>query len=573
MKRNDTKRAAILVAGTHRSGTSALTRVLSIAGCDLPKTLMKPQPDNVEGFWESQAIKDLNQDILMSAGSSWDDWRPFDQGWYTSPIAGEFRERARKLVQSEFNDSRLFILKDPRMCRLLEFWIEIIDACGAQPLVVSPIRNPFDVASSLLVRNNIDPFVGRLIWLRHVLDAEAASRGSVKRAYLRYEQLLSEAHAVIDKLGSDLGVSWPKGSSPYAEVEIEEFLSPTLHHHSSDDASHCSNPHLSEWIKTSFDIFGRWSHGKVCEEDIFDLDRIKAAFDEATPAFSRAMAAGQEAERSNRILLKKLEDTRRKLGDARRETAERENRIRILSAEIEDFRRETTERENRIQTLSKDLEISRTGHVMALAHRRSRFGIDDLEINILLNSEWLDRARQRRKRRLVLELRRNGHRVAQTFVKELSNNLIRIPATPRISAVGDTLYSIHDADTGETLAALVTPALRRARHVVGAVENRERPEVRGWVLDQGSPERSRRVAIHVDGHFREVVIADQQRGDIARWKGTGGRHGFHWRIPESMPVKDGTFIDVFDANTGQSLRGSPVRIEAGQVIANEWRRT
>ena len=33
------KKTAILVAGMHRSGTSALARTLSLLGCDLPKTL------------------------------------------------------------------------------------------------------------------------------------------------------------------------------------------------------------------------------------------------------------------------------------------------------------------------------------------------------------------------------------------------------------------------------------------------------------------------------------------------------------------------------------------------------
>ena len=76
------------------------------------------------------------------------------------------------------------------------------------------------------------------------------------------------------------------------------------------------------------------------------------------------------------------------------------------------------------------------------------------------------------------------------------------------------------------------PASRRARRVVGTVENRPRPEVRGWVLDPGNLARGRMVAIHVNGRLRRVVDADQRRADIARWKGSDGRHGFLWRIPE-----------------------------------------
>ena len=565
MKDSGKKRIAILAAGMHRSGTSALTRVLNIVGCDLPRTLMKPQRDNVEGFWESQAIADFNQEVLASSGSSWDDWRPFARDWYASPIADEFRERAQELVHSEFGNSRLFVLKDPRICRLLEFWIEIVRACSAQPFVVSPIRNPFDVASSLHIRNNIDPFVGLLIWLRHVLDAEAASRG-LKRAYLRHEQLVSEAHSLVDRLGNDLGVAWPKSSSPLAEMEIDEFLSPELHHHSSDDANHRSNPHLSKWIKTSFAIFDRWSHGNVCEGDISDLDRIKAAFDEATPAFSRAMAAGRKAEQGNRELSKKLEVSRHELEASRRELEASRRELEASRRELEVFQRETAEREDRIRTLSEELEISRMGHVMALAHRGERFGVGKLEVNILLNPEWLDQAKQRCKQVLPLELRRNGRRVAQTLIRDHSHHLVRIPARAHTHSIGDALYSIHDAVTGEVLAALVTPAFRQMRRVVGAVENRKRPEVRGWVLDPSSPERNRRIAIHVDGHLRKVIYADQQRDDIARWKKTVGHHGFLWRFPEDVTLKDETRIDVFDADTGRPLEGSPVRIKEGRAI-------
>ena len=307
MNDSGAKKIAILVAGMHRSGTSALTRVLNLAGCDLPKTLMKPKrnPGNVAGFWESQAIMDLNQEILTSAGSFWDDWRPFEQDWYWSPAAEGCRERARELIQSEFGGSRLFVLKDPRICRLMKFWVEVIRAFGAQPLVVSPIRNPWDVAASLQVRNHIDPSVGQLTWLRHTLDAEADSRG-LRRAYLRYERLLSDAQAVVDRLGNDLGVSWPRPSRAQMEMKIAEFLSPELHHHRSEDALALSNPSLSDWVKDSFEIFDRWARGEVRKEDAPNLDRIKAAFDEATPACGHALAAGQQ-KKEKRVLPNELD--------------------------------------------------------------------------------------------------------------------------------------------------------------------------------------------------------------------------------------------------------------------------
>ena len=346
MSDSSTNKVAILVAGMHRSGTSALTRILNIVGCDLPKTLMNPKRyrGNEGGFWESQAIMDLNQEILASAGSSWDDWRPFDQDWYRSPLVDEFRERARQLIRSEFGNSRLFVLKDPRICRLMGIWVEAVRALGARPLVVSPIRNPLDVAASLQVRDHIDPSVGHLIWLRHTLDAEADSRG-LKRAYLRYEYLLSDAMMVVDTLGNELGVSWPRRSSPDTETKIAEFLSPELYHHRSEDASLLSNPSLSNWVNDSFEIFDRWTRDEVRKEDAPNLDRTKAAFDGATPVLGHALAAGQQEKERNRTLSDELDSFRRvvtnrggRIETLLRKVAKCENRIEAQRRELATLR-------------------------------------------------------------------------------------------------------------------------------------------------------------------------------------------------------------------------------------------
>ena len=68
------RRIAVLVAGMHRSGTSLLTQVLVGLGCDAPKTLMAADEHNASGYWESTPIAALNDALLQSAGSSWDDW-------------------------------------------------------------------------------------------------------------------------------------------------------------------------------------------------------------------------------------------------------------------------------------------------------------------------------------------------------------------------------------------------------------------------------------------------------------------------------------------------------------------
>ena len=79
-KENPTK--AILIAGMHRSGTSALSRTLNLVGCAMSEVLVGgDQRGNERGHWESQRINELNNEILASAGSRWDDWEAINPSW------------------------------------------------------------------------------------------------------------------------------------------------------------------------------------------------------------------------------------------------------------------------------------------------------------------------------------------------------------------------------------------------------------------------------------------------------------------------------------------------------------
>ncbi len=582
-------RTGILVAGMHRSGTSALARVLTLAGCDLPKTLVEAKPDNVAGFWESPRVVALNDEILASAGSCWDDWRPFDRDWHESPAAEPFRGQALEVLRQEYGASRIFVLKDPRICRLLPFWIDALAGLDVRPCVVSPIRSPLDVAASLETRNGIDPCVAYLIWLRHVLAAEADSRG-LPRAYVRYDVLLSDAPASLDRISRDLDLALPRREGSATEADIAAFLSPDLRHHRRGDDELLSDTDISEWIRNTFRILECWTRGDAARNDARDLDRIRTAFDTAAPAFGRALAAGQEAGRECRRLARELlnisetlETTReafrerdrrldaqdqrlaenwKKLEGARRTVAERERELAAARRQLEAARETAAGQATRIAVLTADLEAARHDHLMRVRRGRQH-GFDSLEVVVRPTPEWLAAARKRGAGP-ALELRGNGRVVARAAVPETGDTL-RIPVAPSQSGAAEAVYSVHDAVTGGVLAALAAPAHADARAVAGAVESRPRPEVRGWLLDTARPQRRRRVAIEMDGQLADVVVAEELRKDIARWKGTDGCHGFLWPIPAA--AVEGTRVDVFDADTGLPLRGSPVRIAGGQAAA------
>ena len=123
----------------------------------------------------------------------------------------------------------------------------------------------------------------------------------------------------------------------------------------------------------------------------------------------------------------------------------------------------------------------------------------------------------------------------------------------------------------QAVSAVIVPGKWRRRRFVGAVENRRQAEVRGWILDPENPEHITKVAIYVDGRLYEIVKAGNRRLDIAQQRGTEGRHGFLWHIPKDLAAKDGTRIDVFGADTGRPLSGSPVHVRGGQVVKSVGR--
>ena len=266
-----------------------------------------------------------------------------------------------------------------------------------------------------------------------------------------------------------------------------------------------------------------------------------------------------------------LTATWQKLEATRRTLAERDRRLSTTGQELETARRQLEvarqnvfEQNARIAELTTDLDAARRGHLLVLALRGRRLGFDHLETIVRPTPEWLAEARERGPGP-AMELRRNGRVLARAVLPDEAEDTLRIPVALSQRSAAAALYSVHDAATGVVLAALAAPAVWHVRDVEGAVESRARPEIRGWVLDPHHPQRRRRVAIELDGRLRDVIVAGNQRDDIARWRGTDGRHGFLWPIP--APAAEGTRVDIFDADTGRPLRGSPVRVEGGQATA------
>jgi hypothetical protein len=268
----------------HRSGTSALTRALSFLGADLPSRLLPPTDSNPTGHFEPEEIVSIHDKVLASAGSSWSDWRKFPEEWFDSPECARLKEELIASVRDNFQDSGLFVVKDPRLCRILPFWHDVLRRLELTPFFVLPYRNPIEVALSLRDRDGFTLSRGYLIWLRHILDAEAETRNS-PRIFVRYEDLVLDRRSTVDRIIANSPFAWPR-QSPQAFEEIERFVRPELRHNPAGELS--LRPEVSAWVRETYGCYDALRFDPEDGAVQGRLDAVRAAFDAAAETFAPA---------------------------------------------------------------------------------------------------------------------------------------------------------------------------------------------------------------------------------------------------------------------------------------------
>ncbi len=281
-----TERQALLVLGMHRSGTSALTRVLNIYGAALPSDLLPANAGNVTGYWESSAVVRINDEMLEALGSPWDD--PL---WFSvAPLSADTtRERAGQvadLIVAEFGDAPLVVVKDPRLCRLLPIWREGLALLSMQPLPILLLRNPLEAASSMHQRDGMPEGAALLLWLQYTLAAEHASR-SLQRSIVFYDELLADCPRVVDRIQSQLGVIFP-ARSPATDAEAAAFVRPALRHERASAASVQTRGDISRWVRTVYAWFERARSTDV-PPDTRDLDAVRSEVAEVEMSFGPSL--------------------------------------------------------------------------------------------------------------------------------------------------------------------------------------------------------------------------------------------------------------------------------------------
>jgi hypothetical protein len=208
----------------HRSGTSLVAGVLNRHGLWLgeEEELMPADPNNPDGYYENTALVDINNDILIAFGGTWDAPPMLPAGFEDDKRLAPLRQRAGEVMAS-FGE-RPWGFKDPRACLTIPFW----RAMANDLRFVVCLRNPLEVARSLGRRDGISEDLALHLWFVHY-GAVLAATGPDERVLVDYQALCAEPMAVAAALLARV----PARLRPLDAGAVKAAVRPTLRHYRS----------------------------------------------------------------------------------------------------------------------------------------------------------------------------------------------------------------------------------------------------------------------------------------------------------------------------------------------------
>ncbi len=130
----------LIIAGSGRSGTSAVAKLLHAAGISMGHNLIPADAQNPDGYFEDRAVVDANDLILRDAGLT---------AWFSTASRAQVIEAAHAHAPA----LRACIAaatpawKDPRFSWTLEAWLPHMTA---PPRIIVCVRSPAEVVASTL---------------------------------------------------------------------------------------------------------------------------------------------------------------------------------------------------------------------------------------------------------------------------------------------------------------------------------------------------------------------------------------------------------------------------------------
>jgi hypothetical protein len=294
------KPVALFVLGFGRSGTSALTRVLSLCGAALPAGLLGATSENPRGCWEPRAAIHLNETILRRHGSSGYDLtlRMQEEGAFDADENAADIAKIKAFL-TRLPAAPLVVVKEPKISTVSGIWLEAARQAGFDVAAVIAVRHPQEVIGSLerrAARQNYvqaSPELTSAWWLKYTLLAERDTRG-VPRVFVEYANLLEDWRREVKRISAALEIDL----STQDEEAVEEFLTPDLRHHR--NGGPVPEPFGTDWMSVVYEALGAAARDEPW--DASALDRVFEAYRASEHGFRTAFQDSHRYLRLNRLM-------------------------------------------------------------------------------------------------------------------------------------------------------------------------------------------------------------------------------------------------------------------------------
>ena len=228
----ETSPSIIFVAGMHRSGTSVISSQLALLGNLIPDDALPAAEDNQAGFFESDTVTRINEKTLENFGSNWRDPSALPANWLDTAKSSPLYDEACEFLGRYSACDGTLIVKDPRISKLLPFWLSASSDKSLAAAVLVVYRDPVSVARSLWARNNIPSGHSMQLWCRYYIDLWESIR-SVPHAVVEFERYVANPEEVRHKSES-LGIIQAAHQNAVDPLQLE-----LVHHNGS--APECRN--------------------------------------------------------------------------------------------------------------------------------------------------------------------------------------------------------------------------------------------------------------------------------------------------------------------------------------------
>lgn len=223
----------VIVLGMHRSGTSTVTRLINMMGAHVgsAEELIGSNHENPKGFWERRDVIDANEALLAEAGCNWYTLGQWHHNDCETPahFASQALQAQCQNVVNELNFYHHWVMKDPRLCHTLPFWLPLLK----NPVLIIVYRYPLEIAQSLKKRNDF-------MFQHSLAIQEYATVGMLNAArklphfFVRYSELMEDPIYVTRRIYDFLFMRGGALLELPKDEDVVSFVEPSLYRSKTD---------------------------------------------------------------------------------------------------------------------------------------------------------------------------------------------------------------------------------------------------------------------------------------------------------------------------------------------------